>query len=177
MPDSPFSNNGSLDGADTEDEGAVCSCGAGPHPSNPGMCARGHFVRGNSAAVVHGSRSLKFWRDHDEMRGELVAGILADKATTREDASEALILAADALSQAAIVCQSAYSRMAESGGPLSSSGKARRCYSVWSDSVVKVERLVKLIGLEKAPAPTKTLDDWVAEQGAKGTGNGDGAHA
>src|SRR5262245_46653034 len=41
------------DGAGSEASRPVCKCGAGPHRSNPQICAKGHALRGNQRARVH----------------------------------------------------------------------------------------------------------------------------
>jgi hypothetical protein len=56
--------------------------------------------------------------------------------------------------------------MAEEGGPLSASGRARRCFTVWCAAIDRVERHLRLVGLRTAPKPTQTLHDYLASRNA-----------
>jgi hypothetical protein len=47
--DTPFG----ADGTAPEAPRPVCKCGAGPHRSNPEICAKGHAIKGNQRARVH----------------------------------------------------------------------------------------------------------------------------
>lgn len=142
---------------------AVCRCGAGAHPEDPDRCAMGHMIRGNTAAVVAGERSAQFWREHAAARRELREQILADAGHEPDDAPEALRLAADSLAQATLVQQSAYLRMIEEGGPLSSKGRARRCFDVWIRATDRVERYARLVGLKRRSRKLSTAEALAAQ--------------
>ena len=60
------------------------------------------------------------------------------------DAPEALRLAASSIAQAVIVQQSAFARLVESGGPLTSKGRSRRAFTVW---LAATDRLVAGYGM------------------------------
>ncbi len=56
-------------------------CGAGPHPSNPDMCAGGHFLPLNGAARTHGERGnigripTELRQSADEFQAQVVADL------------------------------------------------------------------------------------------------------
>lgn len=133
--------------------GAVCKCGAGPHADDPERCASNHFLPGNSKALVTAEHSGKFWHEADGVRRELRSAIIADQGHTESDAPRALSIAAESIAQAVLVRDSAFRRMAESGGPLSSGGRARRCLDVWLGAMDRVERHLKVVGLKRVPRP------------------------
>lgn len=138
---------------------AACRCGAGPHPDDPNRCSMGHMIQGNDAAVVAGERSAAFWREHETARRELREAILADAGHDPDDAPQALAAAADSLAMAQLVQQSAYLRMLEQGGPLSASGRARRCFDVWVKATDRVERYARLVGLERKARQAESLEE------------------
>jgi hypothetical protein len=99
--------------------------------------------------------------------------IIADNGYTNEsDAPRALSTAADGLAQAVLLRDSAFMRVLESGGPLSSAGRPRRAFVVWSADSDRVERHLRLIGLQRAPASPQTIEEWLTtrakEQSAEG---------
>ena len=107
-----------------------CKCGAGPHPEHPDRCAAGHVLTGNGLAVVAGHRSVAFWNEHERDRRALQRAVVEDAGQTLATAPQALLLAADGLAQAVLVRDSAFARVCEAGGPLTSAGRTRRacCY-------------------------------------------------
>lgn len=75
--------------------------------------------------------------------------MLADAGHTPQTATATLRMAAESLSQAVLVRDSAFERLAESGGPLSASGRARRAFTAWLQATDRVERHLRLLGLER----------------------------
>jgi hypothetical protein len=130
-----------------------CRCGAGPHPVLQGRCSNGHVVLGNGLALVTGAHSAAFWAEHEALGRELRNAIIADAGHTEDDAPRALAIAAESIAQATLIRDSAYIRLAESGGPLAASGRVRRAFAVWSASVDRLERHLKLVGLRRMPKP------------------------
>ncbi len=130
--------------------GAVlCRCGAGQHPIDTGRCRNGHTWRGSALALVTGARSAQFWQQAVGARHELAAAIIADAGQVEVSAPRALQLAADSIAQAALLQTSAFERLVESGGPFTSSGRTRRAFSVWLSATDRLERHLKLVGLER----------------------------
>ncbi len=75
--------------------------------------------------------------------------MLTDRGHTDEDAPRALRLAAEGIAQAVLVRNSAFARMVEGGGPLSSSGRERRAFAVWTAALDRLERHLRLVGIER----------------------------
>lgn len=71
--------------AATETPPPVCRCGAGPHSTHVGICAKGHAMRGNQLHHVHGMYSFRDRGDRavpTDLRtsaDDMLAGIVADK--------------------------------------------------------------------------------------------------
>ncbi len=142
---------------DDAPEPAACRCGAAPHPSDGNRCEKGHMIRDNQAALVVGHRSRRFWLQHAEAQREIRDAIITDAGHELDDAPRALTIAADGLAQAQLVRDSAYLRMVEAGGPLTSSGRTRRAFQVWTAALDRTEKHLRLVGLRREPRPAQTL--------------------
>lgn len=143
-----------------------CRCGAGLHPTDEQRCGAGHLLPGNRAALVTGEWSGRFWREVEASRRETRRALLTQRGHTEAEAPPALVLAADGAAQATILRDAAYLRMVESGGPLTESHRARRSFTVWLQCSDRVERLLRLIGLESAPKRVPTVHDLVHDDEA-----------
>ncbi len=148
-------------GSETAPE-AVCRCGVGPHPELGDRCAAGHVLKGNALALVVGARSAAFWNEHSKERWELREAIVSDAGHTSGNAPRALELAADGLAQAVLVRDSAFLRLVDSGGPVTSSGRTRRIFTVWCSAADRVERHLRLVGLKRQLKPAPTLAEVMA---------------
>jgi hypothetical protein len=126
--------------------------------------ASGRFVKGNRASLVVGARSAAFWAAQDDARREVVAEVIADKGHDVNDAPAALRLAAESLSEAALIQRSAFAKLVEQGGPLTASGRTRRAFIVWQAATDRIEHHVRLLGLQRVAKPAPTLTDWLADQ-------------
>jgi hypothetical protein len=83
--------------------------------------------------------------------------IVEDAGHTADDAPRALLVAADGLAQAVLVRDSAFARVVQQGGPLTSTGRTRRAFQVWTAALDRVERHLRLVGLSRVPAPAETF--------------------
>ena len=147
---------------DTAPVTASCKCGAGPHPELDDRCAAGHVLKGNGLAMVVSHRSAIFWCEHEQIRRELSEAVIRDSGHDPEDAPRALELAADGIAQAALVRDSAYQRMVEAGGPLTSAGRTRRAFNVWCAALDRTERHLRLLGLKREPKAVPSLEEVMA---------------
>jgi hypothetical protein len=146
--------------------GPRCKCGADRHPTRSSLCAKGHPLRGTAGpALVVGQGSLTFWCEHEEARCEIREAVLRDAGHTVADAPRALLIAAESIAQATLIRDSAYTRLAEAGGPLAASGRVRRAFRVWESAVDRVERHVRLVGLRSAPRRVPSLDEVMNVEG------------
>jgi hypothetical protein len=125
--------------------------------------ATGRFVRGNRAALVVGERSNAFWAAHVGARAEIRDAVLTD-AGAQPDASRALYIAADGLAQATLLRDAAYLRLVELGGPMTKADRPRRAFQVWLSAGDRVERYLRLVGLERK-AKNLSLHDYLTEAG------------
>ena len=122
----------------------------------------GRFARGNRAAVVTGARSVQFWQEAEAALDEMASSILADRGFAYADAPVALRLAARGAAQAAIVRDAAYTRMVESGGPLSGSDRERGAHKIWAAASDRVLRHTQAIGYERKATDLPTITDYLA---------------
>lgn len=121
----------------------------------------GRFTRGNRAAVVTGSRSIKFWNAAEAQRDELTAGILADRGYRIDDAPVSLRLAAQGAAQAQIVRDAAFARMIEAGGPLSGSDRERGAHKIWAAASDRLLRHVQTIGYDRAEPKLPSISEYL----------------
>ena len=96
--------------------------------------------------------------------------IIQDAGHTSQDAPKALQLAADSIAQAVLLQRSAFTRVVESGGPITSSDRTRRAYVVWQSSTDRVERGLRLVGLRRVPGPAPSLHEALAAAQELGDG-------
>jgi hypothetical protein len=125
--------------------------------------AAGRFVPGNRAALVVGARSAAFWAGLAAVRRDLVRQVIQDAGYAVDDAPKALQLAVDGLVQATLLRDSAFERVVESGGPMTSSGRTRRAYAVWLSATDRVEKHVRLVGLSRVPGRVPSLQEIMSD--------------
>jgi len=128
---------------------------AGPHTDRD---AGGRFTQGNKAALVVGHRSVAFWASQENLRREIVTGIVSDAGHSIEDAPRTLKAAAHGIAQALLLRDSAFDRLVESGGPLTTKGRARRAFDVWLASSDRLERHLRLVGLRRVARPMNAAE-------------------
>jgi hypothetical protein len=147
------------------DADAACRfCGAAPAVGHADRCANGHLLPGNSRALLVGATSVAFWREHAAARREIAAALASDLGHSVDDAPRALLTVLDSIAQAQLVRDAAYVRLVELGGPLSSAGKVRRAFEVWLAAVDRLERHLRLVGLERRAKPVPTLEQLLRER-------------
>jgi hypothetical protein len=134
--------------ADTRGDSAPCGTVG---PASDRDARTGRFVTANRAALVAGQHSAAFWQVHIDARRAIVEGVLSDAGHTPDDAPRALQLAADGIAQAALMRDSAFSRVVQSGGPLTSAGRTRRAFGVWLVASDRLEKYLRLVGLRRVP--------------------------
>src|SRR5687767_6093684 len=105
------------------------------------------MVAGNRKALVAGAHSAAFWEAQAAARQETTDAVIADAGHRPDGAPRTLVLAADGLAQAVLLRDSAFLRLVESGGPLTSSGRTRRAFTAWQAAADRVERYIRLLGL------------------------------
>jgi hypothetical protein len=111
----------------------------------------------NGLALNVGAESTAFWAEHALARREIASAVMRDAGHDEGDAPEALKLAADSIAMAALVQQSAFQRLVEARGPLSSAGRTRRAFVVWVQATDRLEKFVRLVGLRSVPKRVPSL--------------------
>jgi hypothetical protein len=118
----------------------------------------GRFLPGHTASMVVGSRSAAFWRAHAAERAAIEQELISDAGFAPEDAPAALRLAVEGIAQATVVLRSAFERIGEAGGPLTMTGRGRRAFVVWLQTFDRLERGLRLVGLQRRSKPVNPLD-------------------
>lgn len=137
---------------------AVCRCGASAHDELSRRCVKGHVMPGNVLALVVGQRSAQLWAAEAQARKEVADAVIADAGFRPGEEPRALAMAAQSLAQALMVQTSAYLRMAEEGGPLSASSRARRAFGVWLAATATIEKHLRIVGLQRRGRPVDPME-------------------
>jgi hypothetical protein len=99
-----------------------------------------------------------FWQAHENARREIRQDVLADVGYTEAEAPRTLGIAVESIAQATLIRDSAYIRLVEAGGPLASSGRVRRAFVVWSAAVDRLERHLRLVGVQRRAREADPMD-------------------
>lgn len=163
----------------------ICSCGAGPHAANAGMCSNGHFVRGNQARRTHGAFSF---RDRGEgslppdMRmtvADFKAQVISDRGGHEElSAIEAARIGhlAEVETTLRLLAHDLASR-----GLTTAKGRVRSTFSRWLEALDRWERLAGHIGDGRRARAVPSLSAYLAqaqaatEERTRETGAGTGS--
>jgi hypothetical protein len=108
--------------------------------------------------MLVGERSAAFWRAQAAERQEIEHELIRDAGFSPDDAPAALRLAVESIAQATLIARSAFARIGEAGGPLTSKGRGRRAFVVWLQSIDRLARGLRLVGLQRRSKPVNPLD-------------------
>lgn len=125
---------------------ARCSCGRSRHATDPTRCAGGHPWRGlPGPALIVGATSAHFWAAAEALVAERRRAYLHQCGYREADAPRDLADISTGLAQAVLMRDSAFARIADSGGPTTIQGRTRAAYPVWKDTGDSVLRHSKAI--------------------------------
>lgn len=121
--------------------------------ARPARDARGSFTRDNPGRTnVDGDRpairSEAFWQAIDAAKHELIACVQND-VHADAGAAETLRGLIDAYAEVRLMRESLWLTVAEAGGPTTTKGRIRACYTAFVSAVASEERLAKTIGLSR----------------------------
>jgi hypothetical protein len=108
--------------------------------------------------VVVGGRSLQFWRTVTEARQAIADAVIADQGHSRTDAPKALMLLADSVAQSALLQASAFDRLCEAGGPMTSPGPTPRACAAGATAPDRLKHHLRLVGLRRLMKPVDPLE-------------------
>lgn len=145
----------------------VCRCGAGPHPTHAGICARGHAVRGNQLHRTHGAYS---YRDRgaaalpDVLR-QTVDEFRESVITDRGGHAELSTLEAAYIRRLAEVETVARLLAADlaSRGLTTPRGRVRGTFSRWLECLDRWDRLAQRVGTDRRSRSVSSLRDYLAQ--------------
>lgn len=109
----------------------------------------GRFVAGNRASLIVGQRSVAFWEASRDALRQIRDDVVADAGFTVEDAPRALLLAAEGIAQQTLIRDSAFDRVTEAGGPLTTNDRTRRAHKAWESATDRLDRSLRLVGLKR----------------------------
>jgi hypothetical protein len=131
---------------------------------------KGKFRPGNTAALKHGLKTAAFWSQVEQSMHEAIALRLVDLGFTPETAPAALLAAVRGEQQAIIIRDSAFARLVETSGPLTSKDRRRSAFAIWAAASDRAERHQRLLGLQRQP---RAVDPIEALRKALAPENGD----
>ena len=145
----------------------ACSCGAGPHATQTGVCAAGHFVSGNQARRTHGAYSF---RD----RG--ATALPPDMRMSVTDFKAAVIRDRGGLAELSAIEAGRIGHLAEveatlrllahdlaSRGLMTNKGRVRSTFSKWLEALDRWERLAGHIGDGRRARAVPSLAAYIAQ--------------
>ena len=145
----------------------VCRCGAGPHPTHPQMCERGHALPGNQLHRTHGTYSF---RDRgaaalpDELRqtvDEFRESVIADRGGSSELSTlEAAYIRR--LAEVETVARLLATDLA-SRGLTTPKGRVRGTFSRWLECLDRWDRLAQRVGTDRRSRAVSSLRDYLAQ--------------
>lgn len=163
-------------GPETDGVTECRNCGHEGSPQGRDHCEScGAFLPANTAGLVVGHRGYRFWQQHDQLYRGLQEEVARDLGHDGlDDAPAAARSAIAGLVQALIIRDSAYRRVVEDGGPLTSKGRTRRAAKVQESYDRRVEAWVRRLGIDREPAPVPSLQEYLDARVAEAGGD-DGA--
>jgi hypothetical protein len=143
-------------------QATACKRGCPAHATRPDICARGHRLIGYSGpALATNEHSELFRKATEAARHEIAGAVLRDQGHDEESAPEVLRHAAAGFAQSVLLRDSAFARVAEAGGPMTSGDRTRRAFEVWVKAATAAERLARVIGLQRVPKPAASPIDYI----------------
>jgi len=140
--------------------------------------ATGRFTKGNTASVIIGHKSQRFWLAAAELVDREAHRLIQDAGYRAKDepcrcgrsscvcppvVPEPLVLAAYAMSRAAICEGGLWTRMLEVGGPISATGRQRGIFTQWATAGTAFSRAFadyrQARVLPRQPVAVVSLDD------------------
>ncbi len=142
-------------------------CGAGPHATKDGICARGHAIAGNQLRRTHGMYSF---RDRgnaaisDDLRisaDDMAARILADKGGI-ENCSTLLREYIQQTRNVRVVLDLLSRDMVENG-LFTRSKRVRNVFQRWLETLDRFDRFATKVGLEREARQVPSLSAYLAQ--------------
>ena len=161
----------STSAVETTNETPVCRCGAGPHSTHTGHCARGHAVPGNQLHRLHGAYSFRDRGDASlppDLRmtvAEFKAQVISDRGGPQElSAIEAARIGH--LSEVETTLRLLASDIARNG-LLTKKGRTRTVFGRWLEALDRWEKLASHIGDGRRARTVPSLSAYLATASAE----------
>lgn len=110
---------------------------------------KGRFTRDNAAHLTTLEHSSQLRAALEPLKRELIARMRIQLCADVEDAPETLLGVIDAYAEARLLRSSAFVRLAQLGGFMTSKGKARALLSTWGAAFDREMRAAEKLGLER----------------------------
>lgn len=118
----------------------------------------GRFVRGEFKTFEH---SAAFWSAVEPIKAEIVTRTRHQLAADDDDAPETLINLIDGYAEAVLLRKSAFARMCQQGGPVTSKGKTRGLLQAWGTFFDRELRAAERLGLRRRARRTQSPAEWL----------------
>jgi hypothetical protein len=130
--------------------------------SRPQRGANGRFVAGNPAHLEGLEHSAQLKAALAPLKRELADRVRVQLAADTEDAPETLLGVIDMYCEARLLRSSAFIRMSQLGGFMTSKGKARALLGTWASAFDREMRAVERLGLARQTRHVQhSTRDWL----------------
>jgi hypothetical protein len=150
--------------ATTTAEPFVCHCGTTErHATNPHMCARGHFIAGNSARRIHGADGFRVNGTLPDALRLTVDEFRAAVITDRGGPSELTTVEAAyirRLSEVEAVARLLAADLA-ARGLTTPRGRVRSTMSRWLETLDRWDKFAQRVGVTRRARAVETLRDYL----------------
>jgi hypothetical protein len=111
--------------------------------------AGGRFTSANTAHLQTLEHSAQLWVALEPLKLEMTTRVRAQLAADGDDAAETLLGTIDAYVEARLLRSSAFVRLCQLGGFMTSKGRARALLSTWGSAFDREMRAAEKLGLER----------------------------
>jgi hypothetical protein len=137
---------------------------------------KGRYTRDNTGHLTTLEHSSQLWRALEPLKQEIIGRVRTQLAADTDDAPETLLGVIDAYAEARLLRSSAFVRLSQSGGFMTSKGAARALLGTWGAAFDREMRAAERLGLVRRARRAQTPIEWLQsldDQQQKGGPNDD----
>ena len=130
--------------------------------------SKGRFTHENTAHLGTLEHSMQLWAALEPLKQEMTRRVRRQLAVDTDDAAETLLGVIDGYVEARLLRSSAFVRLSQLGGFMTSKGKARALLGTWASAFDREMRAAERLGLEpRSKDVTKSPRAWLESLGNK----------
>ena len=122
---------------------------------------KGRYTRDNTAHLGTLEHSSQLWRALEPLKQEIIGRVRTQLAADTDDAPETLLGVIDAYAEARLLRSSAFVRLSQLGGFMTSKGKARALLSTWGAAFDREMRAAERLGLVRRARRAQSPIEWL----------------